>query len=539
MKKIFSLLLGIALISAFSSCSDIDYTEKYADPSKTSTAACDKLMTGVFYAGARYSFNSYYRMFTWENGGLGKYAQTVGFQNTEGTRYAMNDNYANSRWEDFYNTLTQFRELQANFEKLADVEKVKNEVFYYLAEIFVYDQLSQVIDAFGDVPFSEAGYLTVTSDLVASYPSYDKASDLYTMMLDNLGTIYQKLNAGVETSGLKKQDFVNDGDMSKWIKYCNSLRLRLATRVASQGDLAAKGKSVIKEILEGNHPLVDGLAENIQLLSDDTGRSSTENPAGLSYGDAFRDGFKDHSRASQTMLDALLTEATLGENDPRLVVLYSKNAKGEYKGYSTRENYGEQLANAGLPEVQRVYSRIDSTTVIYNRNLKSPLVNAAEVYFTKAEAYQKGWASGDAKQAFINGMVESIKFYYDQNNDANNSRWEGDGEIRIVPMPEESDMKAYAEKTWNAATNKEEVIMVQKWLNFGFLQSAQAWNEIRRTGYPVLYFTPDPTAQVVKEVPERIMYPFSERDYNTANYQAQIASMPDGDSYYTKLFWAK
>lgn len=546
MKKIVSLLLGLVMTGNFIACSDDDYTEKFNDPSKTNTVSCEKLMTGIFFTGATFTYNSYWRMYTWENMSLGVYAQTIGFTNSEGNRYSVADSYANDRWQHFYNTLTQFRLLQDTYNNLSDDEKKVHRLFYCLSEVFVYDHLSQVIDAFGDVPFEQAGYLALTGDVKESYPSYDNASALYAMMLDNLGSLYTEIqsistNIPSQTAAyLTSQDFINRGNLTKWMKYCVSLRLRLAMRVATQGDLAAKGQSVIQEILNSNHPLVNGLAENIQVLSDDSDRSSTADPAGLNYGDGFRDGYKDHANASQTMLDAMLTEETLGMNDPRLQVMYSRNAKGEYKGLSTRDRFADQQAALaqGLTE-DRAYSRIDSTTIIFNRNLKSPIITASEVYFIKAEAYQRGMANGDAKQAFINGVLESVKFYYDLNNTANSSQLVAPGRITIYEMPAENTITDYATSMWDAANDKLEVILTQKWLNFGYMQIAQAWNDIRRTGYPALYFAEDGLSQALKTPPSRVTYPPSERSYNTTNYNTQVASMPNGDSYYTKLFWAK
>ena len=51
MKKIFSIVLtGLALLS-FSACSDSDYDEKYADPSKTTTVGIPQVFTGVLFKG--------------------------------------------------------------------------------------------------------------------------------------------------------------------------------------------------------------------------------------------------------------------------------------------------------------------------------------------------------------------------------------------------------------------------------------------------------------------------------------------------------
>ena len=529
MKKILLLIIGCITVFGTTSCTDDDYTSIYANPAETTTASCEKLMTGVFYAGREYTYNAYWRMYTWDNGIMGTYAQTIGFTNSDGSLYSANDSYANNRWENFYNVLTQFRVLQNVYDKLPENEKNTYTIFYNLAEVFVYDHLSQLIDVFGDVPFEEAGYLAITGDVKSSYPSYDSASELYSMMLDKLGSIYSYINSAqgslnsLTTAYLPAQDFINKGDLNLWMKYCNSLRLRLAMRVASQGTLAAKGKQVVAEILNGGLPIIADASETIQVLPDQDGFNYEEN---------FRDGYRDHSRASQAMLDVLCTANSLGENDPRLPIMYSKNSLGEYKGLSTSESYADQQTNTSLPESQRVYSRIDSTTVIFNKNLRSPIIMAAEVDFMRAEAYQKGWATGDAKQAYVNGMLHSTQFYFGQTAVSESSYG------TTMAMPDEADVIAFAHKSWDAAANKEAAILSQKWLNFGYMQPTQAWCEIRRTGYPNLYYPTDANAQILKTLPDRVRYPSSERNNNKTHYEAQVQAM-GGDDAYKKVFWAQ
>ncbi|MCL1933554.1 MAG: SusD/RagB family nutrient-binding outer membrane lipoprotein [Candidatus Azobacteroides sp.] len=534
MKRIYLYFILSVTALSFASCADHQYSDKYNDPSKTDIVYCDKLMTGVFYTGRVYTFNSYWRMYTWDNTVIGVYAQTLGFTNSAGTLYSANDSYANDRWINFYNTLTQFRLLQSIYDGLNESDQNTYRLFKDLAEVFIYDHLSQIIDTFGDAPFEKAGYLAIMGDVADSYPSYDKATDLYTMMLDRLGELYtdiHNLNTDLENlpltfKALPKQDFINYGDLNKWEKYCNSLRLRLAVRVASQGDLSAKGKQVVAEILNGNYPLVSNLDETIKLDSNDQDTGAFFNP------DDIRTGYIDQSRASQAMLDAL-TLLVSDENDPRLPIMYSKNAAGQYKGLSTRETYADQQVNTALPESQRVYSRIDSTTVMYNTQFISPILTAAEVDFLKAEAYQNGWASGDAKTAFVNGILHSAQFYFEENAISPSTYG------TKMNIPADEVITAYAEKAWDAATNKEEAIITQKWLNFGFMQPVQAWNEVRRTGYPQLYFPDDPLAQLLKTLPSRVRYPASERSNNTANYNAQVQAMGGTDDPYIKLFWAK
>ena len=534
MKKYIYILIILLPMLSFGSCTDSDYTGKYSDPSKTTKASCDKLMTGVFYAGRAYTFNSYWRAWTWDNYSLGVYAQTIGFLNEEGSIYSVSDGYADDRWKNFYNTLTQFRVLQDVYDKLDEQGKETYRIFKDLAEVFVYDHLSQIVDIFGDAPFEKAGFLYLTGDVAGSFAPYDKAEDLYTMMLDRLGELSTDIHSlngnlgALAANSLPLQDFINDGDLNKWEAYCNSLRLRLAVRVASQGDLSAKGRTVVAEILNGKK-LVANNNETIALASNDNDTDNLFNP------DDLRSGYADggYVNASQAMIN-VLTKTVSGENDPRLPILYSKNAAGEYKGLDPKnETYKEQYDNTQKASAQRAYSRIDSTTVSYNTEFISPILTASEVAFLKAEAYQQGWASGDAKQAFIDGVKYSAQFYFNENAISPSK----DG--TKLANPGDEVITDYANKVWDATSNKLEAIITQKWLNFGFIQSSQAWNEIRRTGYPALFFPTDEGAQLLKEAPDRVRYPNSERSNNTANYNAEVQSMGGNDSYYIKLFWAK
>ena len=187
MKKIYALMIGLAAIVTLAvSCSKKDFADKYLDPSKTTTATCDKLMTGAFVSSVleykSYAFNGYWRMYTWENF-FGKVSQTIGTNTDSGNMYFLQDGYAADRWENFYEILRQYRIMQKLYDEENDAE---NRVFLALTEVYLYDHLSQLVDVFGPVPFTEAGMLAVTGELASSYPAYDSDVELYKMMLTNL-----------------------------------------------------------------------------------------------------------------------------------------------------------------------------------------------------------------------------------------------------------------------------------------------------------------------------------------------------------------
>jgi len=531
MKKIYSILIAIATLAVIAGCSKQAFNDKYYDPSKTTTVTCAKLFTGTMYRGQQYTFNSYWRVYTWDNI-FGKLAQTIGFSNNSGSVYYYNDGYAADRWNGFYKTLAQLRVLQNTWENEEDgLQKDRDAMFVYLSEVFVYDQLTQVVDLFGPVPFSKAGYLGITGDLAGSYPVYDDDAEIYSTVLARLDELYTEIselyeaNSSYYATTLASQDFLNKGDITKWLKYCNTLMLRLGVHVSAQGSLTSTGKAAVAKAVK--RELVSSLDDAIVAIPDYDG---------FDYDDNFWSGYIDiNNDASQPMIDAM---QVTGEDDPRLQVIYSPHSDGYY-GMSSQETSDEQTERGTYTtHEERYYAHLDSLTFPCNSKLTSPVISAAESYFLQAEAYQQGYASGNAQEAFLQGVLYSVKFYYDLNVNSVQRNHASTGGYQATETPSDAEILEYAQKVWDSYDNKLEAIMTQKWLNFGVLQPTQAWTDIRRTGYPDLYYAQDGQSTNYKTIIQRIMYPNVERSNNTSNYNAAAANVDDNSAYYT-LFWAK
>ena len=403
MKKIFALTLGLTVLMSLFSCSKEDFDSKYYNPSKTTTVTCDKLLSGVLYVGCEqyksFGYNTYWRLYTWE-GFFAQLTQQRGFNNNSGGVYFIQDGWATDRWNNFYETLAQFRLLQDAYEKSADQET--DGIFVACAEVFVLDQLSQLVDVFGPVPYSKAGYLGITGDLASSYPAYDNDEELYGMMLDRLGELYNTINgyasspSAIVSAKMKAQDFLNKGDLDKWLRYANSLRLRLATHVAAQGSLTGKAKTVIAEC--AGRKLADSMENGIFGAVD-----VLTNNSGM-FWEWYRDGFAGDGKnvtASQKLIDAM---QITGSDDPRLKVIYNPNAAGKFVGKHVGEKKADQDAADTKGWSDRVYATLDSVTFMTNSCMKNPVVSPAETWFLLAEARQAYGLSGSAEQAFKNGV---------------------------------------------------------------------------------------------------------------------------------------
>ena len=222
--------------------------------------------------------------------------------------------------------------------------------------------------------------------------------------------------------------------------------------------------------------------------------------------------------------------ANTNNEDPRLEVLYDSNWNNEYIGLDPKETITDQETNLSISThgTAKYYAALDTSTFTRNPGFPGLWMTAAEVSFMKAEAYANNWASGNAKSEFINAMKLSTEFYFDLNST---------GTFRdALTAPSASVVEAYAETQWDAS-NPQKSILTQRWIHHGAIQEYEAWNVVRRTGYPEIYFKRDNQSVATPLPLDRIQYPSDEKDYNPDNLNAHLGGKED--SWYTPLNWMK
>jgi hypothetical protein len=540
MKKIFGTIALFALILTFNACSEDEYNSKYVNPSTVSTTSVDKLMTGTLRAGFDFVTPNYWRFFGHDNQGIGALSQNWGMPMSTSLYDGGYSPYRDDgTWSTYHKTLTQYKTLEALFATLAPGEQRGFAPYYLTAKAFVSQILLQTLDEIGGstdgkggVPYSEAGLLPVTGELV--YPSLDPAPQLYKMILDNLAEVNSLLpDAG---SVAADKDFINDGNMDKWRKYTNSIRLRAAIRLSSQGELTATAESVIKEILNdpAGHPLVTGYDDMIQVVNRGDGDFNWSRLEGIK--DGYDNGNWNACRtASKPMLDLL--GAGTDAPDPRLPLIYDmrKDLVKEYRGVELAPGKVEGDYNDFSGSTTPPYSWVNHTSFIENKNVAGYVVTPSEIYFYKAEAIQRGLISGDAKAEFVKGIKESVKLYALINANSTNST----DNIELSPKVDmtawtEDAVEAYAATKWKDNTD---CIYEQLWLHCGIINVVESWNTIRRTGIPKLYY-PTVLTSKSKTVPQRLVIPRGELQFNKTLSSAGI-DVDVSTGYLVVPFWAK
>ncbi len=563
MKKIISVLLGGLLLTSIASCSDESFDEKYADPSTTQTVSMPQVFTGVMYKGHSWMDLVYYRYYT-QSTTSGIFSGVIGDGNERGRFRGASEGYFNTRWQNFYDMLTQYRLLEQTYDELAEEEQEANVIFIHAARALLYSQLHEMLSIWGDVPFSGAGTLWQAGEYATAKTQdvYDDDVTLYKQILSDLKASGDYFAGTVNATGLAslgRQDYsFAAGDQDMWRKYINSLRLRIALHLATQGDCTSEARNAIAEILNNptTYPVLESNDDNMG-VSGNTANDTFN--FGKSISQALRTG--SYGIGSQTMLNVMNVPADgiPDENtDPRIDAMYDCNPDGEYVAYdvSMTSTQIDQLAseknveyvNRGMTGAN-YFCYIDTIAISGyasysgNDNANSLWLGAAEVYLSKAEAYLQGYGVSQdvdkAKENFIQGVVLSCQYYWDYKTGSSlyeegNDSYYG---YRPLTVPTEDDFRAYAEKIWDGTWK---TVCEQLWLNFGYMNELEAWNVVRRTCYPEVLFSTDTQVSNYPTPPNRLPYPSDEINYNNDNYKNAIAiNYDESTGYYTNLFWAQ
>lgn len=550
--------MALGVLLTLGACSEYDFDSKYEDPSKVTTVSISNLMVGVFQRVKDYDLYEYNRFFGFDSQFVGKYAQTFGYTYSSSMYTPGYTPFIDSQWDNLYSALTQLRKLESLYNEESTGQQEQDEAFLLAARLQVYDFFAATVDVFGDMPFSKACTLPLTNDVQQSYAPYDKAEDIYRTILSELKEMAPRFRTIPVPRNFSTQDFINWGDMDKWERYANSLRLRLAMRVASQGELAEEGRAIIKEILENptEYPLIEEQANNVFITNQKSGQLNFTAGSGLGDWVTNRlasgpviDRMLSHGNYNMESSDPLTGTYVEGTDDPRILLYYNPvkivnrntGQTDEHRYLGTDVSVSDELteyynsqAEDELITTNKGFSQITQNGFFWQNDKFDMLIMASpEIYFIKAEAYAMGYGVAQdmtrAEEEFKTAVSQSIRlwYYYDSIGTGENTR--------RYEAPTDEAIAAFADARWKSSdyTDKLDAIITQKWVHFAFLVSREAWSDLRRTGYPSGLVFPE-VAGTIPNVPNRWRYPTTEVNYNPYYKDVQAE-----DTYYTKLFWAK
>ncbi len=485
MKKYFSKIATLLLVVSLAACTK-DFDEINQNPNSPTTVTPGLILPGI----QRDMVNTIMN----EAWGIGN----IVIQHTAKNQFVNEDRYLwgeiNGIWNTGYGKL---RDVNA----IIDYAEANNQQNYKGVALVMKSWIfSLITDAYGDCPYSEAG----SGKDGIYYPKYDEQEKIYDGILADLKTANDILGTTTEAvSG----DLIYAGNITKWKKLANSLRVRALLRISRKRDVSAPLREILADAAK--YPLFESNADHaVYTYLDKT-------PDQFPLFSA-RIGSFNEFRASKTLTDYLQSTA-----DPRVAIFFrptpaSANTdttiiRGIPNGLNdvVAQTYaGGQQNHSQIGEIY--YEKAISADGL--KITKGVIMTYAELQFLLAEAAERGLSTANAETHYVNAVTASYAFY------------------NLVP---EAGFFSRNDVGYiGSSSEKLTKIATQKWVSLYF-QGMEAWFDWRRTRLPAL--TPAVSNQNDNKIPVRFIYPIIEQALNNGNREAAVSRQ--GEDNINALMW--
>lgn len=442
---------------------------------------------------------------------------------THNSDYNLQNGWNGTFWEYTY------AYIMPQIKRLEDSTRVKQPFFYAITKILKVEVMHRVSDYYGPIIYSNFGVLR-------SVYQPDVQQDVYYAFFDDLKEVVEILDDytdnSVGVSEFPRFDILMDGEISSWIRFANSLRMRLAMRIAMADP--EKARSEFREAFNDKHGCFEESFEGAKVST----RQGYTNPLGeinRVWGEAYMNasmesilnGFDDPRR--DMFFEPCKEDVRLQDRDGRDSVVIP--LKGQYRGI----RQGTMFAHPYYAALSKIYVNVNTDAI---------LMTAAEVWFLRAEAALRGWTSEETATCYERGVrcsfaqwqVSGVEAYLQSDHHAADFK-----DVFTVG----NDIKARCSVTprWDPTASVEiqlERIITQKWLAI-FPEGCEAWAEQRRTGYPRLFpvkYNNSRNGCIDTEVMiRRLNFPSSIYDESAEQYEVLVQALGGDDHAGTRLWW--
>lgn len=558
MKKIFKSVFAVAsVLLLMTSCTD-KFEDMNVSPNSPSSATVDPAFV---FQGALSRSIAYRNNFQgYEQITVTTFCEFSANDTQSISDYNMPNRDLTSYWDCCYTTLTNLNMIIRNTSQVEDAQNPQINL-NCMAKIWKCWIMLRLTDYLGDIPYSQA------ANEEGSNPKYDTQKEIYYQMFTELADAANKLNP--EKANIGAYDIIYGGDVTKWKKFANSLRLRMAVRIAKvdKTKAATEAKAAIAA------GAFESSADNATMeMGTETNNDYTWNP--LYYGRN-----SDHSTVHMSLAFYNLTAGLGGQAwptaadqaknpnitdevvncapgnhpetvDPRAPIMFgivgqrggsdlSNNGKwiGSEPGHSNSATLSGEMDNG---DNCKNYSAIGG---FFSKEATKRwvIMKYSEVCFLKAIAVEEELVTGLVAQTeYENGIKADMAYYGVPGDVVDNYLASTDKNINGTSV-------AYGD-TDNIHNTVMDKIISQKYLAHFIEGSDQAWADHRLYHKPTLV----PFANVVssfqrsaddvanntpKAYIKRGFYPESEQTTNTENWKAAVDAMGGKDDIQHNVWW--
>jgi len=385
---------------------------------------------------------------------------------------------------------------------VTDADQMRSELdITDIMEVYTYYYL---VTTFGNLPYTQANDIDKYP-----FPAYDDAKTVYSDLLTRLDSSIAGLSAVGSGSSFGAADIMYSGDVPSWLKFANSLKLKMAMLLADTDPTTAKTK-VSEAVAAG---VFTSNADNGVFRY--TGVTPNANPIWVAVIQSNRNDFV----IANTLLNSMVTLS-----DPRRTAYYTNE-------YSNADIGGSVGDNNTWNNYSNIYWGNVKGTIV-DPGAPADLLDYSEVSFLLAEAVERGFISGTASDYYNAGVTASIEYWGGSTSDANT--YLAQAKVAYATAPGGIGVGSIG-STGVSTTGVQwkQAIGIQKYISL-YLRGMDAWVEIRRLQYPAMAI---PTSAKTP-FPWRYTYPSDEQTANGGSYKAAVTALGgNGDQVTTKLFW--
>jgi len=524
MKNILRIITLISFVSLTACESFLGDNE---NPNQATEATPELVLPNALVntANLLYSFNS---NAMWINGNTVNAGGYGGFGSVVTYNYTTSS-YA-TLWTDAYDDLVNYHYIET--------ESADDPLLAYsnaIAKIMIAYDYHMLVDVYGDVPYTEA--LQGTDNVT---PKYDSQTAIYQDLVAKLNAAIDIIHNTENANAIGSGDVMFGGDMEEWMRFANTLKLRLLIRMADAEETSSFAATEFASFDTDLGFISDDAMVNPGYIATD----NKQNP----YWNAF------HSDAAGSLA---------GQGRSRIPSIYTfsfyngDKILDQGRGAATYRAFPADTPVGQLGELNNNPAALSSQTAWYvgtgtganasntigllkGRTAGVPLMLEAEAHFLLAEAYMKGYLSGDDQAAFNAGVLASYQYLYEDISGATSSDWDPETDFELYQEDNPGNYLVNYELAASPA-QKLEAIITQKYIAYNFINAQETWSEFRRTGYPTIVegsSNPERTfasllsnSTRTDELPVRYLYSNTEFQLNGGN-------VPTGINQFTSLiFW--
>jgi len=444
-------------------------------------------------------------------------ASGLWFSNVNNTTYSLTAEWYNRAFDRaFVGVMPAWNSIK----KLAQTESPQT---LAVATIVKVEALHRTTDMYGPLPYLNFGNGNLQN-------TYNSQKDIYYSFFDELdgaiATLTDFATKNPTATVMSQYDFIYGGKVSSWIKFANSLKLRLAMRIAYADPTKAQAEAE------------SAVSQSFGVMTGVSDVAALQHTASLSYNHPL---YIICYNFGDIRMGATMDSYLNGFKDPRLSTYFTIASDGTYRGIRNGINITSKAPYSTGPF--STLNVLQTTPIVW--------MNPAEVYFLRAEGALRGWNMGsDAKTLYESGITTSFSYFglsgastYLNDNVSIPAAYTdpvntGNSVALLSTLLSTTTIKYDITASFNICLER---IITQKWIAM-YPDGQEAWSEFRRTGYPKVFpVVLNKSGGLISTDIQvrRLPFPSTEYQNNSAGVSQGIQLLGGSDNGGTKLWWDK